>query len=245
VTYSLLRQLSVNKQVANAIGRSGAGGLAATYTNEMTGGLMERINPEAYDAIIKTSPNAAALGTVSSYVSNPLAGGGKALAREGVEEAIELGTKSAVREGAEAAPRVLDGAAEKFIGQGFSPAVAEHLALPYPSTGKGHHSFITQAMGRKYSLPNWMVDNPLNVLKPKGISRGDFYELHYQVDPDFFNANFPKAIGGSWTGSSLGLKKYTGIERVWHASPTPLKVTVGGTVTAGAGAAYYYSGDEE
>jgi hypothetical protein len=102
----------------------------------------------------------------------------------------------------------------------------------------GHH-FIPRRTG----LPSIISDSPLNVLKPNGISRGDFYELHYKVDPHFFSANFPKAIGGNWRGSSLGLEKYTGVERLWYASPTPLKVTVGGTAAAGAAGAYYYQGD--
>lgn len=138
---------------------------------------------------------------------------------------------------------VAESGSGKFLGQGFNPAQAEYLAMPYPLTGKGHHSFITQAMGRKYNLPKWVVDNPLNVLKPNGISRGDFYELHYKVDPYFFNANFPTAIGGSWRGSSLGLEKYGTAGRIWYSIPTSLKVTVGGAGAAeGAGAYYYFGG---
>ena len=107
----------------------------------------------------------------------------------------------------------------------------------------GHHSFITQSVGRKYNLPSWLVESPLNVLKPNGISRGNFYELHYKVDPAFFSANFPKAIGGTWKGNSLGFEKYSGLERIWYSSPTPLKITVGGTTAAGAAGTYYYLGD--
>ena len=130
------------------------------------------------------------------------------------------------------------GAAEsgsaKFVSQGFNPAQAEYLAAPYPANAMGHH-FIPRRSG----LPSLISDSPLNVLKPSGISRGDFYELHYKVDPYFFNANFPKAIGGTWRGSSLGFEKYGAIGRVWYGSPTPLKVTVGGVAAAGAGTAYY------
>lgn len=131
----------------------------------------------------------------------------------------------------------------KYLSQGFSPAQAEYLAAPY--VGKGHHSFVTQAMGRNHNLPSWIVESPLNVLKPKGMSRGDFYELHYKVDLQFRNANFPNAIGGKWTGSSLGLERYSGLERIWHASPTPLKITAGGVTVTGAAGTYYYLGDDK
>ena len=133
---------------------------------------------------------------------------------------------------------VAESGSAKFIRQGFKPAQAEYLAESY--VGMGHH-FIPRRTG----LPSAISDSSLNVLKPNGISRGDFYELHYKVDPYFFNANFPKAIGGSWRGSSLGLEKYGVVGRIWYGSPTPLKVTVGGAATAGTAGTYYYLGERK
>ncbi|MGK6321423.1 hypothetical protein ACMGER_18080, partial [Sphingomonas sp. DT-204] len=131
-----------------------------------------------------------------------------------------------------------EGGAAKFLNQGFSPAQADYLAAPYE--GMGHH-FIPRRVG----LPEAIGDSPLNVLKPSGISRGDFYELHYQVDRSFYGTAFPKSVGGTWSGRSLGLEKYSGAQRLWYASPTPLKVTVGGAAAAGAAGGYWYYGSDK
>ena len=125
----------------------------------------------------------------------------------------------------------------RFLGQGWNPAQAEYLAQPY--RGIGHHFPISQAMARNWGLPNWVKDNPLNVLSPNGISRGAFYELHYQVDPNFFAANFPSRIGGTWNGTNLGLQKYGSLGQAWYGSSVPLKVA-GGTIIVGGGAAGGY-----
>lgn len=127
----------------------------------------------------------------------------------------------------------------KFMEQGFNPAQARYLAEPY--IGKGHHN-VAQASKipatiKGVPIPNALVgfrlpraisDSSFNVLKPSGISRGDFYELHYKVDPHFWNANLPaREGGGRWTGSRLGLKKYGGLGRAWHGAPGPLKAVSG------------------
>jgi hypothetical protein len=126
-----------------------------------------------------------------------------------------------------------EGGSAKFIAQGFSPAQAQYLAEPY--VGMGHH-FVPRRAG----LPSIISDSPLNTLRPAGISRGDFYELHYKVDPYFFNANFPKGVGGSWRGRSLGLEKYGAAGRLWYGSPAPLKATIGGASLAAAASVNYY-----
>jgi RHS repeat-associated protein len=125
----------------------------------------------------------------------------------------------------------------RFIGQGFTPAQAEYLAQEYQ--GVGHHFPITQATARNWGLPNWVRDNPFNVLSPSGITRGGFYELHYQVDPNFFAANFPARIGGTWNGADLGLQKFGAVGQAWYGTPMPLRAA-GGTVVVGGGAAGAY-----
>ena len=145
-----------------------------------------------------------------------------------------LRAEVALAKGGGAAERV----AAKYISQGFSPAQAAYLAEPY--AGMGHH-FIPRRVG----LPTAISDSSFNVLKPSGISRGDLYELHYKVDPYFFGARFPKSVGGSWSGNSLGLQKYGSFGQIWYGSPTQLRVTVGGLGATGVGGAYYYSGDEK
>ncbi len=127
------------------------------------------------------------------------------------------------------------GNVERYIAQGFSPKAAAHLAEPYPEWGMGHH-FIPRRMG----LPESYGDSVFNVLKPEGISRGDFYELHYKVDPSYRGGSVK---GEKWNGEALGLKKYGLADRIWHGSPPPLKARVGG-LGAGAGAVMYVPDDE-
>ncbi|MDO8378656.1 hypothetical protein [Phenylobacterium sp.] len=138
----------------------------------------------------------------------------------------------------------------KRLKQGFNPTQAAYLAEPYK--GRGHHnvarSFTLQEKVGPLPLPKaivgwkppeWFIESPFNVLSPQNISRGDFYELHYKVDPRFHHANLPyyRRTGG-WDGEPLGLKKYEGLERVWHSSPAPLKAAAGASAT-GTGALIY------
>jgi len=104
----------------------------------------------------------------------------------------------------------------------------------------GHH-FAARRMG----LPRSYSESVFNRLKPEGITRGDMYELHYEVDPNFHGTGFPARVGGGrWSGKDLGLTKHGLAGRLWHGSPAPLKARVGG-LGATAGAAMYAAGDEE
>lgn len=127
------------------------------------------------------------------------------------------------------------GNVERYAAWGFSPKAAAHLAEPYPERGMGHH-FVPRRMG----LPKNYSDSVFNVLKPEVISRGDFYELHYKVDPRYSGGSVK---GETWNGGALGLKKYGLAGRVWHGSPPPLKARVGG-LGAGAGVGMYVPDDE-
>lgn len=130
--------------------------------------------------------------------------------------------------------------AEKYLAQGFTPAQAAHLAERYPKYGMGHH-FGPQRMG----LPRSYSESVFNRLKPEGITRGDMYELHYEVDPKFHATGFPLKVGGGrWSGAALGLKKHGLAGRLWHGSPAPLKARVGG-LGATTGAAMYATEDGE
>jgi hypothetical protein len=126
----------------------------------------------------------------------------------------------------------------KYTGQGFTRAQADKLAEQYDSAG--HHFPIKQAtvkewVARGIPFPKWLRDNPLNVLKPD-VSRGDFYELHYRVDPTFNSANFSRSIGGTWTASRIpGMPdKYGRVGQYWYGTSDAFKLTFGsGVVTAG------------
>jgi RHS repeat-associated protein len=127
--------------------------------------------------------------------------------------------------------------------QGFSHKQAKYLDEPYE--GMGHHYPIPRRQGRKYSLPDWLIDSPLNVLKPK-TSRGRFYELHYKVDKHYPGSRLPESVGGGfWSGSELGIERLSGIKRIWYATPGPLKVAIIGGIggTAIGGGLYWYLSD--
>jgi hypothetical protein len=120
-----------------------------------------------------------------------------------------------------------------FRGQGFTPAQAKYLTQPYD--GWGHHF-----LPRKWGLPKFISESPLNVMKPEGISIGRFYERHFLADLNWKGAAFPKAIGGSWSGSAIGLQRVGPVGRLWYASPGALKITAGGTAAGGAAVLYWW-----
>jgi hypothetical protein len=130
----------------------------------------------------------------------------------------------------------------KFVGQGLSPEKAEYLAAPYE--GRGHHYFPQNAF-KPIQLPQWLSDSIFNVLKPNRTSRGDFYELHYRVDPRFWGAGFPASVGGGgWSGKRIGLEKYGPGGRLWNGSPAALNAAAGAAGAAGV-MNYGADGDEE
>jgi hypothetical protein len=114
---------------------------------------------------------------------------------------------------------------EKFLAQGFTPEEAAHLAQPY--FGWGHH-----VVKRKTVLPDFLgggeipkrfMESPYNKLMPQGMTRGDFYELHYLVDNEFNGARMKKTHSQHWSGKRLGLRRGTLPERMWFGTPTPVK----------------------
>ena len=89
------------------------------------------------------------------------------------------------------------------------------------------------------SLPRAYSDGPFNRLAPEGMTRGDFYERHFRVDPDFYGTKLPARVGGErWRGKALGLEKYGLPGRLYYGSPAPLKARVGG-LTSAAGSVIY------
>lgn len=131
------------------------------------------------------------------------------------------------------------GKVEKYIAQGFSPAGAKYLAEPYPKTGMGHHSGVKRADklpdvlgGGPY--PAWLVESPFNVVRPKVIPRGEFYELHYGLDDDFYGTALGKAGGRArWSGRDLGLERFGDARRIWYGTPEPTKRVAGRSAVAG------------
>jgi len=115
--------------------------------------------------------------------------------------------------------------------------VAEELTTPYD--GEGHHFPIPKRLAGRLGIPKALRDSPLNVLKPRNMNTGDFYELHYRVDPKSNSNRLPDSVGGgSWKGKNIpGLRKYPPFLREWHAIPDHLRLTIGGGAVAGTGVA--------
>ena len=133
----------------------------------------------------------------------------------------------------------------RFRKQGFTPAQANYLTKPYGNR-MGHHAPIPRRTGRAWNIPKTIVNSRFNVLRPRSISTGRFYELHYRVDSHFHGAAFPSAVGGAWRGSQLGLRRYSNIQKVWHSTPGPLKAAAGtGGITGGAGVYWWLFGEDE
>lgn len=122
----------------------------------------------------------------------------------------------------------------RYREQGFTPAQAKYLADAY--SGMGHHF-----LPRRWGLPRSITESVFNVMKPKTISRGRFYERHFMADPYFHGVRFPKSIGGTWSGSAIGLQKPGMLGRLWYGSPGPLKLAIGGSLVGVASIGYLAS----
>jgi hypothetical protein len=109
------------------------------------------------------------------------------------------------------------------MAQGFSRDAAEALARPY--TGMGEH-VIKREWLRAVGLPETALDTPLTLLRPRGISFGEMYELHFRVDRSFWGAGLPGNLG-SWRGKLvLGAEaKYGPLGKAWYGTPIGLKAT--------------------
>ncbi|HYE41935.1 MAG TPA: hypothetical protein VEA15_00955 [Caulobacteraceae bacterium] len=109
----------------------------------------------------------------------------------------------------------------RYVDEGVPPGVAAYWAEPY--VGMGSHN-LSRKVARDLGLPKFLTDSVFNVQIPTGITRGDMYRLHYQVDPHYYGGRNPADVGGgSWSGRRLGWKKLGPVERLWYGTPTPTK----------------------
>jgi hypothetical protein len=131
--------------------------------------------------------------------------------------------------------------AAKYVELGHPPELARYFATRNPERSMGHH-FLKRAVVKKTPAPLKPVvqsisESRFSVLKPKGMSRGDFYRLHYEVDPDYWGGKAGKEFGGvRWSGKKLGWQKHGLLGQVVNGSPPPLKAAVisPSLITAGA-----------
>jgi hypothetical protein len=182
------------------------------------------------------------LGGTAYVATQGLKVAGQGLTRMGSRLKVRLAPKSGMSLGAQLRAKygAQFGEYSRFRGLGLTPAQSKYLTQLY--RGMGHH-FVP----RRHGLPSVISESPLNVMKPKGISIGRFYERHFLADSHFFAARFPRSVGGVWNGTSIGLQKPGLAGRLWYGSPGALKVTAGtGAAAAGGGALYWWlSPDEE
>jgi hypothetical protein len=111
-----------------------------------------------------------------------------------------------------------------YIAQGYSPELSEYFGSAFPARSMGHHFLLRKIVEDTPALLRPIVramsDSRFSVLKPKGKSRGDFYERHYKVDPSYRGGKIAKEFGGGrWSGDDLGWQKYGLLGRVIHGSP--------------------------
>lgn len=133
------------------------------------------------------------------------------------------------------------GNAERYIAQGFTPEAAAHLAQPYPASNMGHHFIPRRTRLGDTAISREYMDGPFNRLAPEDKSRGEFYELHYSVDPKFYGT---RVLGERWSGRDLGLPRYGLAGQLWYGSPPPLKARVGGLGAAVGGVGYDMQGGD-
>lgn len=130
-----------------------------------------------------------------------------------------------------------------YIARGHDPKLAAYFAERYD--GRGHHFIpkgakippkvvgvpMPKSVVGKH-LPRQVIESPFNVQKPRGMTKGEFFELHYGVDPSYGGGR--RRGGGGWKGKELGWEKYDLAGRLWHGSPGPLKDAAWVTATTPA-----------
>jgi hypothetical protein len=188
------------------------------------------------------------LGEAAFDVGSLLVGGaeGKALAKLGtISKGAGAAAKGAGAVSKEARAALKETAAARrraeiarYLDRGYPEKVAEHFAEPYK--GMGSHF-----LPRRTRLPALLgggpvsrviIDSPLSVLKLPNVSKGEFFERHYKVDPSYHGGKIrAKYGGGGWSGRDLGWTKHDQLGRLWYGSPVPLKKTVAGAGMFGAG----------
>ena len=150
----------------------------------------------------------------------------------GLNGGLELRTMGAI-------PRLTREAAEaKYLARGYPAPIARYFSEPY--TGMGSHYIPQRTPLPKFlgggPRPKAILDSPLFLLKPEGVTKGEMFERHFKVDR-FYNGGPAKRKYGitRWSGKELGWEKYGLLGKVVYGAPPALKATVGGVLGAGAG----------
>jgi hypothetical protein len=120
--------------------------------------------------------------------------------------------------------------AAQLAAKGYDPRLIDYFNEPY--TGRGHHS-----PGIRFGLPKSVRDNRYFLLRPPGMTKGDFYQLHAEVDSFYGGGRVPRKYGGGgWAAKDFGWETYGLPGRLLYGTTTPLKSALIRTAT-GAGVA--------
>ena len=139
----------------------------------------------------------------------------------------------------------------KYLRMGGTPEQAAYLA-ERDFTTMGHHSIAprraklvsqipaVQSVAQRLGVPNLpervlgdatvprvFVDSPFNVVKPRGVERGQLYRRHYGLDDKYHGGPVSAEHGGGgWSGRKLGWTRYGPVERLWYGTPGATKAAV-------------------
>jgi hypothetical protein len=145
----------------------------------------------------------------------------------------------------------------KYIKMGATPEKAAYLA-ERDFTTMGHHSIaprrakmvrqipavqnVAQRLGvpqlpqqlfGDLPVPKVVVESPFNVVKPRGVERGQLYRRHYGLDDRYYGGPVSAEYGGGgWSGRKLGWTRYGPVERFWYGTPSATKAVVLGPTAA-------------
>jgi hypothetical protein len=132
-----------------------------------------------------------------------------------------------------------------YVAEGHLQDFAEYLAEAYD--GMGHHAIIPRRLAGKWGLPNWVRDNPLNVVQGAGQDKLQFLRDHFGVDRHLYGGRVARRSGQrGWSGAKLGWERYGPMRRLWSGTPEAMKealATMG--LTPSAALSEGQGGDEQ
>jgi hypothetical protein len=110
---------------------------------------------------------------------------------------------------------------EAYLAAGLSKRQLADLNQPYARAG--HHN-VRQSWTKGW--PQLIRDNPLFVVKPPGITKREFYELHFGLDDSFHGGSLKRDRRGArgLSGRKVGMQRYNQLDRLAFGTPYPLQV---------------------
>jgi hypothetical protein len=97
----------------------------------------------------------------------------------------------------------------------------------------GHHNF-RRSWAKKLGIPKVVYDRPILVVKPEGISFGDFQREHAGLDGNFRGGS---TYGWNWSADDLGFERYPPLKRIWRGTPPLMKASIGTGAAIGVASA--------